>query len=87
MKAIITYNLTDKSPVQKTRIIRALFGYEDKSNFGKYKYVREGLISKIPNTLQIKSAIMVEKVYVPEVVRVLKKLKIKPRILDMSGSQ
>ncbi len=87
MKAIITYNLADKSPVQKTSIIRALFGYEDKSNFGKYKYVREGLISKIPNALQIKSAIMVEKAYVPEVVKVLKKLKIKPSVLDMSGSQ
>ena len=87
MKAIIVYNLADKSPVQKTRILRVLFGYEDKSNFGKYKYAREGLISKIPNALQIKSAIIVEKAYVPEVVRTLKKLKIKPSVLDMSGSQ
>jgi hypothetical protein len=87
MKVIISYDLTSKSPVQKTRIIRALFGYEDRSNFGKYKYVREGLISKIPTALPVKSAIAVEKVHTQEVIRILKKLKVKPRVLDMYGSQ
>jgi hypothetical protein len=84
MKAVISYDLTGKSPVQKTRIIRTLFGYEDKSNFGKYKYARKGLISEIPNAHQIKGAILVEKRYVPQVVRALKKLKAKPSILDLS---
>jgi hypothetical protein len=86
MKTIIAYDLTGKSPVQKTRVIRALFGYEDKSNFGKYKYTRDGLISKIPNAYQIKGAILVENKYVPNVVRMLKKLKVKSSVLDLSGS-
>ena len=86
MRTIIAYDLTGKSPVQKTHIIRALFGYEDKSNFGKYKYAREGLLSKIPTARQIKSAILVEKEYAPEIVRVLKKFKIKSNALDLSES-
>jgi hypothetical protein len=87
MKSIIAYDLTGKSPVQKTRIIRTLFGYEDKSNFGKYKYARKGLISKIPNARQIKGAILVEEAYVPKVVRELKKLKVNSSVLDLSESQ
>lgn len=87
MKSVIAYDLTNKSPVQKTQIIRMLFGYEDRSNFGKYKYAREGLISKIPNARQIKGAILVENTYVPEVVRVLKKLKVKSSVLDLSESR
>ena len=86
MKTVIAYDLTDKSPVQKTRIIRTLFGYQDKSNFGKYKYTREGLISKIPNARQIKGAILVEDTYVHEVIRMLKKLKVKSSVLDLSRS-
>lgn len=87
MKAVVAYDLTGKSPVQKTRVIRALFGYEDKSNFGKYKYAREGLISKIPNARQIKGAILVDNMYVPEVIRALKKLKIRSNVLNLSDSQ
>ena len=86
MKTVIAYDLTDKSPVQKTRIIRTLFGYQDKSNFGKYKYHRGGFISKIPNARQIKGAILVEDTYVHEVVRMLKKLKVKSSVLDLSES-
>ena len=87
MKTVIAYDLTGKSPVQKTRVIRALFGYEDKSNFGKYRYARDGLISKIPNARQIKGAILVENRYVTEVVRILKKLKVKSSVLDLYESQ
>lgn len=83
MKKIVSYDLTGKSSVQKTRIIRALFGYEDKSNFGKYKYTREGLISRIPNTHHIKCAILVGSEHVPEVILALKKLKVKPSVLDI----
>jgi hypothetical protein len=83
MKMLVTYDLAGKSPVQKTRVIRALFGYEDKSNFGKYKYARDGLISKIPTAHQIKSAILVESAYVPEIVQTLKKLKVKSSVLKL----
>ncbi len=86
MKTIITYDLMGKSPVQKTRAIRALFGYEDKSNFGKYNYARKGLISDIPTAHHIKSAILVEKVYARQVVLALKKLKVKSNILDLYKS-
>ena len=84
MKAVIAYDLTGKSSVQKTRVIRALFGYEDKSNFGKYKYVREGLLAKIPTAQQIKGAILVEKEYAPEIIKALKKLRVKSSVLKLS---
>lgn len=87
MKVLIAYDLKGKSSVQKTRVIRTLFGYEDKSNFGKYKYVRRGMISEIPNALQIKGAILVEAKYVTKVIIALKKLRVKSSVLDLNGNQ
>lgn len=84
MKIIIEYDLTGKTPVQKSRILRALFGFNDKSNFGKYEYHRPGIISKIPDARQIKGAILVEEKNKTEVVQELKKLKIKPKVLDLT---
>lgn len=46
---IINYWLTGQPPVERTRFNRKLLGYTDKSQFGKYSYFREGLITKIPH--------------------------------------
>lgn len=36
------------SPADRRRFFRALYGWRDKSQFGKYEYEREGLLSNIP---------------------------------------
>ncbi len=77
MESIILYDLNDKTHAEQTRIIRALFGYKDKSNNGKYQYQRPGLLSKVPHVLKTKTALAVEKKYEAQVIRALKKVGVK----------
>ena len=77
MESIILYDLNDKTHAEQTRIIRALFGYKDKSNNGKYQYQRPGLLSKVPHVLKTKTALTVEKKYEAQVIRALKKVGVK----------
>ena len=44
-KTMILYDLKNKGNVEKTHIVRGLFGYTDKSNHGDYTYDRDGLLS------------------------------------------
>lgn len=84
VKSIIEYDLSGKTQVEVTRILRVLYGFTDKSNFGKYEYRRKGVISGFQNARQIKNVILVESGEAPELLRVLKKLKVKPKVLDLS---
>lgn len=46
---IINYWLEGQSAVERTKFNRKFLGYNDKSQFGKYSYFREGLMTKIPH--------------------------------------
>ncbi len=46
---IIGYRLEGKTPVERTRFNRRFLGYTDKSQYGKFSYSRDGLMSRIPN--------------------------------------
>ena len=51
MKSIIvSYTLEKAKPHQKILIHRLLYGYEDLSNNGAYKYSRKGLIELYSGT-------------------------------------
>lgn len=58
-KLLLLYDLKNKNNVEKTNIVRSLFGYKDKSNMGKYTYPRKGLLSKFKYEKCNKSAIIV----------------------------
>jgi len=58
-KSLLLYDLKNKNNVEKTNIVRSLFGYKDKSNMGKYIYQRKGLLSKFRYERWNKSAILV----------------------------
>lgn len=72
-KSLLIYDLKNKNNVEKTHIVRSLFGYEDKSNMGKYVYKREGLLSKIRYEKLDKSVIVVDKKNEERVKNILKK--------------
>jgi len=59
-KSLLLYDLKNKNNVEKMHIVRSLFGYEDKSNMGKYTYQRKGLLSKFKYEKLDKSAIIVD---------------------------
>lgn len=72
-KSLLIYDLKNKNNVEKTHIVRSLFGYKDKSNMGKYTYQREGLLSKFKYEKWNKSAILVNKKDEEDVKKILKK--------------
>ena len=60
MKTIICYSLGSIEPKLRTKFNRELYGYQDSSNHGKYRYKREGLLGKdykkpLESTIVIKS--------------------------------
>lgn len=46
---IFSYWLKGRTSRERTQFNRKLIGYTDKSQFGKYSYKREGLMSRIPH--------------------------------------
>jgi hypothetical protein len=43
-------------PRDKTRLFQRLYGYVDRSQFGRYRYERGGLLSAIPHVRLIRAA-------------------------------
>ena len=58
---MLLYDLKNKNKVEKTHIVRSLFGYTDKSNHGDYTYSRRGLLSKFKCEKLDKSVIIVNR--------------------------
>jgi hypothetical protein len=46
---IFSYWLRGRTSRERTQFNRKFLGFTDKSQFGKYSYPREGLMSKIPH--------------------------------------
>lgn len=83
MQVIVEIDVSGKGPVQKTRVLRRVFGFTDKSNNGKYEYERPGLVSVIPGARRIKSGLLIEKRYEARVVQALKRLRVRYSIIDL----
>ena len=45
----IFYSLENLTPAEKAKFCRNFWGYKDKSTFGKYSYLRKGIMSDIPH--------------------------------------
>lgn len=82
-KSIVLYDLNERTAVQKTRIIRELFGYSDRSCNGRYKYKRDGLLSNIRYERKTKTAIIVSEKDGHKVVEILKKMGIRPIVASV----
>jgi len=57
-QTIICYSLGSIEPKKRTKFNRELYGYEDQSNHGKYKYQRKGILSKIKHEKPLNSVII-----------------------------
>lgn len=77
MNVVVLYDLNDKTHAEQSRIIRALFGFKDKSNHGKYSYERQGSLSNVPFVRKTKTALIVKEKYAAEVVQSLKRAGVK----------
>lgn len=82
-KSLLLYDLKNKNNVEKTHIVRSLFGYKDKSNMGKYSYQRKGLLSKFKYEKWDKSAIVVDTKDEMQVKKILKKFEVNILIMKL----
>ncbi len=80
---MILYDLKNKNNIEKTRVVRSLFGYTDKSNHGNYTYPREGLLSKFKHEKIDKSVIVVNRKDELQVKKILKKFELNLMILRL----
>lgn len=84
-QSMVLYDLNDKKPAERTRIIRTLYGFKDKSCYGKYEYARKGLLYGIRYMRKTKTAIIVSEKDGQKVVEILKKMGITPIVALVRG--
>lgn len=84
MKAkLVCYTLGAADHAKRSSFKRELFGYVDKSNYGKHMYERKGLLDKIPNVRPIRSIVIVKRADLAKVETVLKKYGAKYQVFDV----
>ena len=81
--SIVKYNLKGVSVVKKTLLHRALYGYTDHSNKGKYTYKRKGVLEGLDYKKISDSALLMDTSDVDKVISITKKYKIKVNIIDL----
>lgn len=80
-KIIIAYTLKkEKTPL---KITRRIYGYTEYSNNSKYKYEREGILSKINYEKLSRGCILIDKKDTIKIIKEFKKLKIKMKVLEI----
>jgi len=82
-ETMMLYDLKNKGNIEKTHIIRSLFGYTDKSNHGGYTYNRDGLLSKFKHEKIDKSVIVVNRKDEARVKNILKKFGLNPMVIRL----
>lgn len=60
-KTIICYTLGSIEPRNRSKFNRELYGYEDKSNHGKYKYQRKGILTNTEYEKPLDSVLILTK--------------------------
>ena len=70
---IIIYKVRKHLPAGiKSRLSQKLSGYEDKSNFAKYTYKREGLLDKIPHMSPLRGVLIIRPRDIKKIYELLK---------------
>jgi hypothetical protein len=76
MKAeLISYTLGKAKPNQRIAIHRLLYGYNDVSNNGHYRYQREGLIESLSGKKINRGVFIIPKKHKSKILSILKKNK------------
>ena len=83
MKKLLVYSLHEKKNAEKCKIIQKLWGYNDNSNKGQYRYKRKGLLDglnykKVSKTILFFDAESERK----KAINIFKKMKIKFLLAD-----
>ena len=80
---IISYTLEKAKPHQRLSIHRLLYGYDDLSNNGAYKYKRKGLIELYSGTKLNRGVFIIPIKHKDKIIHLLKKNKANLRIIPI----
>ena len=81
---IVSYTLEKSKPRQKLIIHRILYGYDDLSNHGAYKYQRNGLIKLYSGRKLNRGVFIIPSKYKDKVIPILKKNKAKIQVIPVN---
>jgi len=85
MKAeLFSYTLEKASPNHKIAIHRMLYGYEDVSNKGVYRYRRKGLIDKLAGKKLNRGVFIIPGQHKKQVLAILRKNKATVKTLSIA---
>ena len=79
---LVCYELKAK-PTRRTMLHKKLYGYQDFSNHGRYKYKREGLLKMIDGKRVTDGVLLVAEEQVKKLLTLLKKFKAKTYIFTV----
>lgn len=82
---IVAYRV--ESTVKSVQLSRALHGYKDMSNKGKYIYTRKGLLDKIPHVQLQKGVLLLREKDTQPVIQLLQKYKAEYYVAKLETSQ
>ena len=69
---VICYSIKRLTPVERTMFQRAMYGFKDISNKGRYEYRRPGIMDSISHDKIYYTGLLVEEDHVKKILRVLK---------------
>ena len=75
-KTILIYDLKDKTNTERSKILKKLYGYRDKSNYN-YEYQRKGFLDDFDIEKKTKTVLRIKnKRDIPKIVEFLEKLNV-----------
>lgn len=81
---LICYTLgKNATSIQRNKLRKLLLGYTDYSNKGRYRYFRDGLLTKIPCIRIIRSVFIIRNEDCEKVVDLLEKFKAKVYVMKV----
>lgn len=80
---IISYTLENSKPHQKLQITRSLYGFEDISNNGSYKYKRKGLIDTCSGKKINRGVFIIPLKFKDKIISLLKKNKANMQLIPV----
>lgn len=81
---LVSYTLEKSKPHQKIAIHRLLYGYEDVSNKGSYRYQRKGLIDSLSGKKLNRGVFIIPRKHRTKVLLVLSKNKATVKTLHIT---
>lgn len=86
-RKVVCYSLAGLTSTERSNFQRALYGFKDISNNGKYTYRRNGVMSEVKYKKVYFSAVVVNTKKLAEVVKLMKKFGAEVHVTDFQQKE